>query len=99
MTCVGLNCCGAEFNAAGVNGAAMEDVTFIVCVVALENGTSIAPLGDTTFIITLDDSRVLAALEDFVLISTLGDPIFSVAPDDSTKKVVLNNATLTRAVL
>ena len=71
----------------------------MVCVVALENGTFIAPLGDTTFIIAQDDSRVLAALEDFVLISRLGDPISSVAPDDSTKKVVLNNATLTRAVL
>jgi len=60
VPCVGLNCCGAECNAADVNGAAM------VCVVALENGTSIAPLGDTTFIIAQDYSRVLAALEDFV---------------------------------
>lgn len=53
VPCVGLNCCGAECNAAGANGAAM------VCGVALENGTFIAPLGDTTFIIAQDDSRVL----------------------------------------
>jgi len=95
VTCVGLIRCGALDNAAGVNDAAMNDPTFIVCVVALENGISIVPLGDTMFIIALDDS----IQEDFVLTSTLGDPIFRVAPDDSTKKVVLNDATLTRAVL
>ena len=50
-------------------------------------------LGDTTFIVALDDSRVLAALDDSALISPLGDPRF-VTLDDFTNVVALKNATM-----
>ena len=47
--------CGTEWNAAVVSNAATEDPTFTVRVVTEGNGTYIVPLGDTIFIIALDD--------------------------------------------
>ena len=86
-----------DCNAADVNFA-MDDSTLIIRVVA-DNGTSIVSPGDTTLIVPLNDSRVLATLENSVLISSLDDPTFNVAPDDSTNVVGLNDATLAAAVL
>ena len=78
---------------------AMEDPTFFVRVVTYDNDIAIVPLGDTTFIMTLDDCRVFAALDDSVLISPLGDPTFGVSLDDFTNVVALSDATLIAAVL
>ena len=57
------------------------------------------PLGDTTLIVSLDDSTVFPVLDVSLLISPLGDPTFSVAADDSTNVIGLNDATLGVAVL
>ena len=91
--------CDAEWNAAVVRDAAMEDPAFTVRVVTDGNGTSIVPLGDSFFIIDLDDPRLFPALDDSVLSSSLGGPTFIVAADDFTDVVALNDATLTTAVL
>lgn len=56
-------------------------------------------LGDTIFMIALDDSRVFAALDEFLFISPRGDLTFSIAADDSTIVFALNDASRGAAVL
>ena len=88
--------CDTEWNAAVVSNAAMEDPAFAV---TKGNDTSIVPLGDSIFVIALDDPRVFPVLDVSVLISPLGGPTFIVAADDFTDVVALNDTTLTAEVL
>ena len=94
-----LTNCDNECIAADVNGTAVQDPTFNVRAVTKDNGISFVLLGDTIFIIAKDDSRVFAALDGWLFISPLGDPTFTVAPDDFTNVAVLNDGTLSTAVL
>ena len=98
-TCGVLTNCDTECIAADVNDTGVQDPTFNVRVVTKDNGISFVTLGDTIFIIALEDSRVFAALDDSLFISPLGNPTFSVAPDDFTNVAGLNGVTLSTAVL
>ena len=91
--------CDTEWNAAVVSNAAMEDPAFTVRVVTEGNDTSIVPLGDSIFVIALDDPRVFPVLDISVLISPLGGPTFIVAADNFSYVVALNDTTLTAEVL